>query len=120
MESSKSILVIDDDPYILKFLKTVLEQESFIVHLASDGVYGLQLAKENVADLVLLDINMPGPDGYQVIQSIREHSSIPVIMLTGLHSVDTVKMCLDLGADDYLTKPFKPAELLARIRSKLR
>ena len=92
----------------------------FDVTTAADGVYGMQLLKETKVDLILLDILMPGPDGYQVLQSIRERSSVPIIMIAGIHGSDSVAKSLELGADDYITKPFNKAILLARIRSKLR
>ena len=117
---NKSILVIDDDQRVLSLLKAFLEPEGFDVITAADGVYGMQLLRETKVDLVLLDILMPGPDGYQVLQSIREHSGVPIIMITGIREKDSVIRSLDLGADDYVTKPFKKKELIARIRSKLK
>ena len=71
-------------------------------------------------DLVLLDINMPGLDGFQVLKLIRYRSNLPVIMLTGMDQVDTLRATLDIGADDYITKPFRPLELVARIKARLR
>jgi len=117
---NRSILVIDDDSHILALLKETLEGDGFSVLLAADGIYGVQLVKEHKPDLVLLDITMPGPDGCQVIQSIREFSSIPIIMITGIHSTETIQQCLELGANDYVTKPFRPRELTARIQAKLK
>ena len=117
---NKSILVIDDDQSVLSLLKAFLEPEGFDVSTATDGSYGMQLLRETKVDLVLLDILMPGPDGYQVLQSIREQSNVPVIMITGIREKDSVIKSLDLGADDYVTKPFKKRELIARIRSKLK
>jgi len=98
----------------------VLEEEGFNVLMAADGVYGMQLVKENTPDLVLLDITMPGPDGYQVIQSIREYSPVPIIMVTSNHSVEATQRCLELGADDYVTKPFSPDEVVTRIQANFR
>ncbi len=117
---NKSILVIDDDQRALSLLKAFLEPEGFDVITAADGVSGMKLLKETKADLVLLDVMMPGLDGYQVLQSIREHSSVPVIMVTGITDKDSVTRFLNLGADDYVTKPFNKKELIARIRSKLK
>jgi len=117
---NKSILVIDDDQSVLSLLKAFLEPEGFDVSTATDGSYGMQLLREAKIDLVLLDILMPGLDGYQVLQSIREHSGVPIIMITGIREKDSVIKSLDLGADDYVTKPFKRRELIARIRSKLK
>ncbi|MFC1954876.1 response regulator transcription factor [Chloroflexota bacterium] len=120
IEKVKTILVIDDDSSILGLLQTILEGNDFNALLAADGVYGMQLVKENTPDLVLLDITMPGPDGYHVIQSIREFSSIPIIMITGNHTSEATQRCFELGANDYITKPFRPAEVVARIRTKLK
>ncbi len=117
---NKSILVIDDDQSVLSLLKAFLEPEGFDVITAADGVYGMQLLRETKVDLVLLDILMPGPDGYQVLQSIRKQSSIPIIMITGIRGKDSAIKSLNLGADDYVTKPFRKKELIARIRSKLK
>jgi len=117
---NKSILVIDDNQSVLSLLKAFLEPEGFDVVTAADGVYGMQLLRETKVDLVLLDILMPGPSGYQVLQSIREHSNVPIIMITGIRGKDSAIKSLNLGADDYVTKPFNKGELIARIRSKLK
>ncbi len=117
---SKSILVIDDDQRMLKLAEAFLEIEGFDVITATDGVSGMKLLGESKVDLVLLDVMMPGLNGYQVLQLIREYSSVPVIMVTGITDKDSVKRFLDLGADDYVTKPFNKEELITRIRSKLK
>ena len=115
-----SILVIEDDPYMLQLLKRTLEIEGYDVYLAIDGVYGMSVLRETKPDLVLLDIMMPGPDGYQVLDSIRHCSEVPVIMVTAKTEVDSVTYALNLGADDYIRKPFRPQELVARVKAKLR
>jgi len=115
-----SILVIEDDPYMLQLLKRTLETEGYDVYLATDGVYGMSVLRETRPDLVLLDIMMPGPDGYQVLDSIRHYSEVPVIMVTAKTEVDSVKNALSMGADDYIRKPFRPQELVARVKTKLR
>lgn len=115
-----SILVIEDDPHMLQLLKRILETEGYDVHLAADGVYGMSVLRETRLDLVLLDIMMPGPDGYQVLDSIRCCSEVPVIMVTAKTEVDSVENALALGADDYIRKPFRPQELVARVKAKLR
>ena len=117
---TKSILVIDDEPMVLQLLKKVLESEGYDVNLAADGAYGMALYREKKPDLVLLDIMMPGPNGYQVIESIRQDGGVPVIMITGKPDVDSLQKALTLGADDYVRKPFRPLELVARVRAKLR
>jgi len=115
-----SILVIEDDPYMLQLLERILETEGYDVYLAADGVYGMSVLRETRPDLVLLDIMMPGPDGYQVLDSIRHYSEVPVIMVTAKTEVDSVKNALSMGADDYIRKPFRPQELVARVKTKLR
>jgi len=114
------ILVVDDDEAILAMLKCILELEGYNVITASDGGAGLTLLEEKGADLVLLDIMMPGLDGFQVLDRIRQHSDVPVIMLTAKDEVCTVHYTLEIGADDYVRKPFNTRELLARIEAKLR
>jgi len=113
------ILVIDDDSMVLEFQKEILESAGYDVILAADGVSGMSLFEEMKPDLVLLDIKMPGPDGYQVLESIRQQSSVPVIIVTGVRQVDAKSKALNLGADDFILKPFKPAELVARVITKL-
>ncbi|MEE8318875.1 MAG: response regulator transcription factor [Dehalococcoidales bacterium] len=116
----KSILAIDDDPNVLKLLESTLRPEGYQVIVAADGAYGMTLLNEEKPDLVLLDIGMPGPDGYMVLERIRACSAVPVIILSGALDADSVQKCLDLGADDYVRKPFSPRELVARIQVKLR
>ncbi len=118
--NTTSILVIDDDSTVLQLQKKILEEAGYDVILAADGVYGMELFEERKPDLVLLDINMPGPNGYQVLESIRQQSSVPVIMVTGIRQVNTIPKALNLGADDFVMKPFKPSELVARVAAKLR
>jgi DNA-binding response OmpR family regulator len=117
---TKSILVIDDDPHMLKLMEITLKREGYDVVLAIDGVVGISLLKETKPDLILLDIMMPKPDGFEVLERIRRESNVPVIMLTAIQEVDSVIKSLGLGADDYVRKPFRPAELIARVRTKLK
>ena len=117
---AKTVLVIDDDPRMLRLVEINLEREGYNVILAIDGVVGISLLKETKPDLVLLDIMMPEPDGYEVLKRIRQESNVPVIMLTAIQGVDSVIESLGLGADDYVRKPFSPAELIARVRTKLK
>ena len=119
-ERIRSILVIDDDSIILQLIKDILESEGYDVTLAADGVAGMALLRETKPDMVLLDIMMPGPDGYQVLESIRQHSNVPVIMITAKRDIDSLEEAVHLGADDYVRKPFRPSELVARVRAKLR
>jgi DNA-binding response OmpR family regulator len=117
---NRKILVIDDEPDMLHLLERILTEEGYTVRLATDGVYGLSLLTDDKPDLVLLDIMMPGPDGITVLKRIREQTNVPVIMITGKRDMDTIQETIDLGADDYVRKPFRPSELIARIKSKLR
>lgn len=115
-----TILVIEDDPDMLQLLRRILESKGFHVILAADGTYGMTLLKETRPDLVLLDIIMPGPDGFTVLDSIRKFSNVPVIIVTAKRDAESLKKTLALGADDYIKKPFSSAELVARIHAKLR
>jgi len=117
---NKIILVIDDEPDMLKLFNRILTEEGYQVRMANDGVHGVSLITDDKPDLVLLDITMPGMDGIAVLKRIRELSSIPVIMVTGKRDIDTIQDTMELGADDYVRKPFRPSELVARIKSKLR
>ncbi len=114
------ILIVDDDPAILKFLRANLKAGSYETLAAVDGAQALQVFERELPDLVLLDITMPRMDGFDVCRRLREWSKIPIIMLSARgDEMDKVK-CLNLGADDYLTKPFGVDELLARVRAVLR
>ncbi len=119
-QKAQTILVIEDDQDMLQLLKRILEPEGYHVILANDGIYGMSLLSKIKPDLVLLDIIMPGPDGIMTLNSIRQHSNVPVIMVTAKRETETFQRAMDLGADDYVKKPFRPGELLARIKAKLR
>ena len=119
-KKTSTILVIDDEPNMLQLLERILTSEGFNVKLATDGVYGVSLLREEDPDLVLLDIMMPGPDGFLVIDRIREESNAPIIMLTAKRDTESIRKAIELGADDFVKKPFRPAELVARINTKLR
>ena len=114
------VLVVDDAANIRELVSVYFSAAGFEVRQAPDGPSGLAAALEGAPDLVLLDIMLPGMDGAQVCRRIREHSSVPVIMLTARDTdLDKVAM-LESGADDYVVKPFSPAELVARSRAVLR
>ena len=121
-ESKMSIrvLVVDDDSRLFELLKSYLEQNDMSALSAPDGQSALSLIDRESVDAVLLDIMMPGMDGLTVLKKLREKSSIPVIMLTAKGDETDRVVGLELGADDYLAKPFGPRELLARIRAVLR
>jgi len=120
MKRKARILIVDDERYILDMLKCTLEDEGYYADVAADGNSALTLLTECKPALVLLDIRMPGLNGYQVLELIREQSDVPVIMLTGVLEPISVYQSVNLGADDYVRKPFRTRELLARIQAKLR
>ncbi|MCA9905076.1 MAG: response regulator transcription factor, partial [Anaerolineae bacterium] len=114
------ILLIDDERKLTGPLQSAFEREGYQVTVAHDGHAGLSLALVSKPDVIVLDVMMPGLDGWQVCQAIRERSSVPIIMLTALdESVDRIKG-LEMGADDYLVKPFNVRELVARVKALFR
>ncbi|NLZ38781.1 MAG: response regulator transcription factor [Firmicutes bacterium] len=114
------ILVVDDEKTIVKGLKFALEKENYSVIVAYDGEEALQLFEAEAPDLILLDLMLPEIDGFEVCRRIRKHSNVPIIMLTARgDDIDKV-LGLELGADDYMTKPFNPRELVARVKAILR
>jgi len=114
------ILIVDDELSILKYLRINLEAEGYEVLSAMNGVQALQTLEAEMPDLVVLDIMMPEMDGFDVCRRLREWSQIPVIMLSALDDESDKVQCLDLGADDYITKPFGKAEFIARVRAVMR
>jgi len=120
MKKHASIIVVDDEETILNLVQRILEEAGYNVVTATNGQEALDKISQLDVDLLLLDIMMPGLDGFQVLNLLRKQSDIPVIMLTGEDKVANVRDALNLGADDYITKPFRPLELVARIRAKLR
>jgi len=114
------ILVIDDEPTLLATVRFNLEREGFEVITSSDGAEALALSREHQPDLVLLDLMLPGMHGFEVCRILRKHTSVPIVILSArTEEVDRV-VGLELGADDYITKPFSMVELLARVRACLR
>jgi DNA-binding response OmpR family regulator len=114
------ILVLDDDPQIRALLSEYLTENGLQVSVASSGGEMSRLMNEEAIDLVVLDLRLAGEDGMALARSLRERSAVPIVMLTGIREEADRVMGLELGADDYLTKPFSPRELLARIRTILR
>ncbi len=114
------VLIVDDEPETLKYVGANLKARGYDVVTAADGNEALQRSEEDLFDLILLDITMPGPDGFAVCQAIRQRSTVPIIMLSARGQEKDKVKALDLGADDYITKPFGIEELLARVRSSLR
>ncbi len=114
------ILVVDDDPAILRLLCANLKARGYRVSTAVDGEESLKAVEGDIVDLIVLDIMMPKLDGVEVCRRIREWSSVPIIVLSARGDEKDTVRCLELGADDYLTKPFGIAELLARVKTALR
>ena len=117
---AEKILAIDDDVILLKLIRQSLEPEGFSVTTATSGEEGLAVFHQTAPDLVILDVMMPGMDGWEVCQRLRQVSSVPIIFLTALEKVENVVQGLVGGADDYLAKPFRVAELVARVTALLR
>jgi len=120
MEKHPLILVVDDEERLLKLLRVNLTVDGYDVITATDGSSALAMLEEQEPDLVILDIMMPGLDGFQTLDLMRQRSDVPVIMLTARCETETLRDTLGLGADDYVTKPFSMQVLAARIRAKLR
>ena len=114
------ILIVDDDPIIRKFVRANLEARDYETLMAIDGAEAFRVVEKELPDLIILDIMMPNVDGFEFCQRLREWSGIPIIMLTARGELTDKVRCLDMGADDYLTKPFGVEELLARVRAVLR
>jgi two-component system KDP operon response regulator KdpE len=114
------VLLVDDEPETIKYVSANLRVRGYEVLVASDGQSALREFERSVVDLVILDIMMPGPDGFQVCQAIRRQSDVPIIMLSARGQEKDIVRALDIGADDYLTKPFGVEEMLARVRAALR
>jgi len=117
---TQHILIVDDEPRMRRFVRMNLELEGFQVSEASDGLEAIRKARETMPDLVVLDVEMPQLDGFETLEEIRRTSPVPVIMLTVRSEEDERIKGLDLGADDYVTKPFSARELVSRINAVLR
>jgi DNA-binding response OmpR family regulator len=117
---NRVILVVDDEERMARFIRLNLEHDGFQVIEAYRGMQAIQSLRDSLPDLVLLDVMLPDLDGFEVLKLIREISSIPVIMLTAKGEEDDRVHGLELGADDYITKPFSPRELVSRVRAVLR
>lgn len=118
--AGKTILVVDDDAKTVELVKLYLNRDGYKVLTSHDGIEALRLARESRPDLIVLDLMLPGLDGLQVCRSLRAESDVPIIMLTAKTTEQDRLTGLDLGADDYVTKPFSPRELAARVRAVLR
>ena len=120
MEKQQTVLIVEDEKNIVDILRFNLQKEGYATLEAFDGVTGLRLALDENPDLILLDLMLPGMDGWQVCREIRKISTIPIIMLTAKDETFDKVLGLELGADDYMTKPFDPKELIARIKAVIR
>ena len=119
-EARHRILVVDDEPRMIRFIRMNLEHDGFEVVEAADGLAALKQVRDTLPDLILLDVAMPELDGFETLRLLREISSVPVIMLTARGEEDDRVRGLELGADDYVTKPFSPRELVSRVKAVLR
>jgi len=119
-EADPRVLVVDDDPALAEVVARYLRRDGYEVDYAADGETGLERALATLPDLVVLDLMMPGMDGFEVCRRLRRSTAIPVVMLTARGEENDRITGLDLGADDYVTKPFSPGELAARVRAVLR
>ena len=118
--AGKRVLVVDDDVKTVELVKLYLNRDGYRVLTAYDGVEALRLAREGHPDLIVLDLMLPGIDGLEVCRTLRDESDVPIIMLTARTTDEDKLTGLSLGADDYVTKPFSPRELAARVRAVLR
>jgi len=116
----KTILVVDDEPHIVELLRLYLEREGYAVVTATDGPTAVDLHRRTGPDLVVLDLMLPGMDGFEVCRAIRHDADTPVLMLTARSDDVDAIVGLELGADDYVTKPFNPRALVARVKAILR
>ena len=114
------VLVVDDEPRMIRFIRMNLELEGFRVIEASDGFEALEQVRKNLPDLVIMDVMMPKMDGFETLRLLREISTVPVILLTVKSDEEDRIHGLELGADDYVTKPFSPRELISRVNAVLR
>lgn len=120
MTSMRTILVVDDELKITRLVRDYLEQAGFVVATASDGKGAIAAARQLKPDLIVLDLGLPGLDGLDVIRALRTNSNVPVVVVTARADEADRIVGLELGADDYLVKPFSPKELIARVRAVLR
>lgn len=118
--TNKRVLVVDDDAKTVELVRLYLTRDGYRVTTANDGLEALRLAREAHPDLIVLDIMLPGMDGLEICRTIRQESDVPIIMLTARTTDEDKLAGLGLGADDYMTKPFSPRELAARVRAVLR
>jgi two-component system KDP operon response regulator KdpE len=119
-KATRCILVVDDEPHLVRAIRMYLEVYGFAVFAAESGEEALDAVRDKIPDLVILDVMLPGLDGFETLEELRRVSNVPVIMLTSCAEEEHSVKGLRLGADDYLTKPFKQKELMARVQAVLR
>ena len=119
-QTEKTALIVEDDKAVLQLIRLYLAQAGYRILEAQDGVAGLRMALEESPDIVLLDLNLPGMDGIEVCKNVRSEPDVPIIMVTARVEEGDRLTGLDLGADDYVSKPFSPRELVARVNAVLR
>ena len=117
---ASTVLILEDDPHTVEVVQLYLRRDGHHVLSATDGIAGLSLAREAQPDLIILDLMLPGMDGLEICRILRQEPDVPIVMLTARADEEDRLAGLDLGADDYVTKPFSPRELAARIRAVLR
>src|SRR3954471_3943635 len=120
IQIKQSILVVDDDPRLLRLVRVNLEKAGFAVTTASSGAAALEQFDLELPDAMVVDVTMPGMDGFTLTQRVREASNVPIIFLTAMGEQSQKVRGLELGGDDYITKPFDPDEMVARVRALLR
>jgi two-component system, OmpR family, response regulator MprA len=120
VERTPRVLIVDDEPRILSMMRRVLEADGYGVLMAGDGTSALELLRSETVDLLILDVMMPGMDGFEVCRHVRRESLVPILMLTARDASADKVSGLDYGADDYVVKPFETDELMARVRALLR
>jgi two-component system alkaline phosphatase synthesis response regulator PhoP len=118
--AGRTVLVVDDEPRIAAIASDYLRHAGYAVVIAGDGTRALQIAREQRPDLIVLDLGLPGTDGLDVARTLRAESSVPIIMLTARVEESDRLLGLEIGADDYMVKPFSPRELVARVKAVLR
>lgn len=116
----QTVFIVDDDPKLTKLLKTYFDKEGFLTYLAHEGTGAVEAIKEKNPDLVILDLMLPGMDGWEICRRLRKDSDVPIIMLTARDEETDRVSGLEMGADDYVSKPFSPREVLARAKAILR
>ncbi len=119
-KAPRTVLVVDDEPRMIRFIRMNLELEGYQVVEASNGIQALDQVRKHMPDLVVMDVMMPKMDGFEALRSLREITTVPVILLTVRSDEDDRIRGLELGADDYITKPFSPRELVSRVNAVLR